>query len=689
MLMPAEKTERQILQMEKTEKELKGRSLKVIMLTMLIPLILIGQIASSIGAIKNIKDYGDSVVSTDLNNGYIAALQSLDSYFWGIEYRMTTMSMTNLIQKETVSGQFDGTNGLLMGLKGANDVITGTVYRSEKGDNLIIPSSVNYKAKGMTSVIEDEYYEQAKANDFIWVGPYEDKLTGEKTLSVYRSVKDSNDKVIGVIGMNINFHDISQYFCEREFSTTGYDIMLGKDGTILSDKKDMSRVHTKTDNPVLLEIAAQSGETEGSLEMDGGTYRYKACDIPRTNWRMISLISADEHDDVTARSVQVQLMITVLVILASIVAVWFIIGGITKRLQKLKAAMNSAGSGNLTGSVKLKSRNVKRMDEMDVIGDSYNKMIRDFSVALGDTKETLAQLLERNKVLDESFEKLSGSSGDISNTMQEVSQVSEEQARSTTTVVGETTELSENIEAVSSLVITMKDSCTELKDKTSFGLEIVNNLVASSEDTMRATEEITSSINNVDSSSKEIEDIIGLINSIADQTNLLALNASIEAARAGEAGRGFAVVADEIRNLAEQSQGATANIRNIIMAMQNKITDTVKAVADVNTVMAAQSQSVKETEESFNNISHNVDSLGTLLTEVEDKNATMVQKKEGIFSSMTELSAGIEETSASTLEVTNSAQRQAEIVKQLTILTEEIAEYSNKLNEKLSHFICE
>ncbi len=665
-----------------------GKSLRVIMLGMLIPLILVGQLASSAGAIKNIKDYGDSVVSTDLNNGYIAALQSLDSYFWGIEYRMTTMSMTNIIQQDIVLKKFDGTLGLLTGLKGANDVITGTVFRSEQGDNLMIPVSTDYKAKGMDSVIEDEYYNLAKEKECIWVGPYVDKLTGEQTLSVYRSVSDNNGNVLGVIGMNINFHDISQYFCEREFSTTGYSIMLQADGTILSDKKDMSRVHSKTDNQGLLEIAAQTGETEGTIQMDGDKWCYKACDIPRTNWRMISLISADEHKNVTLRSMKVQLLIMLAVILVSVVAVWFIVGSITKRLFKLKLAMNQAGSGDLTSVVKLKNVKEKKMDELDVIGDSYNKMIHDFSVALGDTKDTLDELLERNATLSDSFEKLRSSSENITNTMQEVALVSEEQARSTTTVVSETNELAENIEAVSDLVTTMKDSCNTLKDKTQFGLEIVNNLVASSEDTLRVTDEITASINNVESSSREIEDIIALINSIANQTNLLALNASIEAARAGEAGKGFAVVADEIRNLAEQSQNATANIRNIIQTMQTKIKDTVDAVADVNTVMATQSKNVRETEESFTNISGGVDSVDFLLTEVESKNATMVEKKESIYASMTDLSAGIEETSASTLEVNNNTQHQGEIVKQLTILTDEIAGFSDKLKEKLNQFIC-
>lgn len=98
---------------ETKEGRTGGRSIKGLMLGILLPLILLGQLASGFAATKNIKAYGDSVIHTDLENGYQAALQSLDNYFWGIEYRMTTMSMTGIIQRELKSGDFTGTTGIL------------------------------------------------------------------------------------------------------------------------------------------------------------------------------------------------------------------------------------------------------------------------------------------------------------------------------------------------------------------------------------------------------------------------------------------------------------------------------------------------------------------------------------------------------------------------------------------------
>lgn len=91
-------------------------------------------------------------------------------------------------------------------------------------------------------------------------------------------------------------------------------------------------------------------------------------------------------------------------------------------------------------------------------------------------------------------------------------------------------------------------------------------------------------------SSAQIGEIVGLISTIAGQTNLLALNAAIEAARAGEQGRGFAVVAEEVRKLAEQSEQAAHQIKNLVGSNHTSIGNVVGAI---DTAISKISQGVE------------------------------------------------------------------------------------------------
>ena len=91
----------------------------------------------------------------------------------------------------------------------------------------------------------------------------------------------------------------------------------------------------------------------------------------------------------------------------------------------------------------------------------------------------------------------------------------------------------------------------------------------------------------IDKSSKQIGQIIGVIDEIAFQTNLLALNAGVEAARAGDAGRGFAVVASEVRALAQRSAEAAKEIKGLISASTAQVDQGVALVAQTGEALAA------------------------------------------------------------------------------------------------------
>ena len=114
------------------------------------------------------------------------------------------------------------------------------------------------------------------------------------------------------------------------------------------------------------------------------------------------------------------------------------------------------------------------------------------------------------------------------------------------------------------------------------------------------TDELKSSMADLNSQTEDIGRIITVIEDIADQTNLLALNAAIEAARAGEAGRGFAVVADEVRKLAEKTMVSTKEVGDAINSIQGgarksmlRMEDAVKAVDEATNLASRSGQALE------------------------------------------------------------------------------------------------
>ncbi|MFN9095062.1 MAG: methyl-accepting chemotaxis protein, partial [Alphaproteobacteria bacterium] len=156
--------------------------------------------------------------------------------------------------------------------------------------------------------------------------------------------------------------------------------------------------------------------------------------------------------------------------------------------------------------------------------------------------------------------------------------------------------------------------------------EVSNRVTAVAQTARGAAEQadrVSSLVDGLNAASVRINDVTGLIGTIAAQTNLLALNATIESARAGEAGKGFAVVASEVKNLAAQSAKATESIQTEIGAMQNIIGDVVGVIGDIvarisqldgeNTAIAAaveeQSATTAEIATSLRNAAKAVDGL--------------------------------------------------------------------------------
>ena len=154
----------------------------------------------------------------------------------------------------------------------------------------------------------------------------------------------------------------------------------------------------------------------------------------------------------------------------------------------------------------------------------------------------------------------------------------------------------------------------------------------------------------VNNRAEEVKGIVATILSISSQTNLLALNASIEAARAGEAGKGFAVVAEEIRQLSEQTKGATNKITEIIQDLNADAQKAVESMEHSSQSIKEQTEMIDITKDKFETIDKEMKELLGVISSIETVIKSIIDSTNTISENISNLSATSEEIAAASTE---------------------------------------
>jgi methyl-accepting chemotaxis protein len=216
------------------------------------------------------------------------------------------------------------------------------------------------------------------------------------------------------------------------------------------------------------------------------------------------------------------------------------------------------------------------------------KAVRTLSAAIGDLADgnLTAQVTEQ---LDRSMEstrhdfntavaKLDRVIGGIAVASRDIAVTSREMLESAGSIAKRTEQQAASLEETSAALEQITQTVNDSSRRATEAGELVRQTRQSAEESGQVVSAAVAAMGQIENSSKEISNIISVIDEIAFQTNLLALNAGVEAARAGDAGKGFAVVAQEVRELAQRSAKAAKEIKGLITTSSNQVKSGVDLV---------------------------------------------------------------------------------------------------------------
>jgi len=255
---------------------------------------------------------------------------------------------------------------------------------------------------------------------------------------------------------------------------------------------------------------------------------------------------------------------------------------ITRRLQRATDIARTVAAGNLGLQIE-----TGRQDELGHLLGSMRDM-----------NNSLAGIVDRVR---QAAEMVTTASSQIAAGNTDLSSRTEEQASS----------LEETAASIEEMTATVNQNAQNASQ--------ANDVAASAAEVAKrggvAVDEVVKMMESIQTSSRKISDIIGVIDSIAFQTNILALNAAVEAARAGEQGRGFAVVAGEVRSLAQRSAEAAKEIKSLITDSVGRVDAGAKLADDAG-------QTMSEVVTSVNRVSH---IIGEIASATKEQSAGIAQ----------------------------------------------------------------
>jgi len=348
------------------------------------------------------------------------------------------------------------------------------------------------------------------------------------------------------------------------------------------------------------------------------------------------------------------LIVSGLILFATIAAAWWITGGLLKSVQRLTSKMQgmSEGTGDLTARIPVESN-----DEMGDLSLATNKLLARFHTLVVGIRESSIQLY--------------ATSTEIAATAREQESTMHTLGSSTSQIAAAVREISATSSELSSTMNAVTEGGKATNKLAAAGRTGLSGMAGTMQRLADSTNSISGKLNVVRQKANDINVVVTTITKVADQTNLLSINAAIEAEKAGEYGRGFLVVAREIRRLADQTAVATLDIENMVRQMQAAVSAGVMEMDKFTEDVRAGVGRVSEINGQMTQIIEQVHGLNERFHAVSDGMSQQSSGAKQINDAMISFVAGVQQTSASLKEfhsVTENLRDNADQLKQQVAL---------------------